>query len=39
MVFHGIGRRGKAGITKEILERCLRYINWKREFEENLGWN
>lgn len=26
-------------IDPEIVERCLRYINWKREFEENQGWN
>lgn len=28
-----------AQIDKEILERCLRYINWRREFEANHGWN
>ena len=26
-------------IDTEIVERCMRYINWKREFEANRGWN
>lgn len=26
-------------IDKEIVERRMRCIDWKREFEENQGWN